>query len=67
MPSPGASSFAMHALRKPRMRVGAYGYGGGPIHWKDEELEPLRLRFVTVDGETGEVINEQTPSSCARP
>jgi hypothetical protein len=55
----GALYIAVHELHKPRSRTGTYGYGG-PVTWKGETPEPLRLKFVEIDGKTGEVLKQET-------
>jgi hypothetical protein len=52
----GCLYMALREVRKPRARVGVYGMGG-PVHWLDDEPEPLRLRHVLVN-EKGETVKE---------
>jgi hypothetical protein len=53
----GALYIAMHALRRPRARTGFYGYGG-KVYYPDEDAGECRLRYITIDGKTGEKVNE---------
>jgi hypothetical protein len=57
-----AGSVWAATVTKPRSRTGTYTVGGvggiGRISWKYEEPEPLRLRYITVDGRTGETLKE---------
>jgi hypothetical protein len=58
-----AGALVLALVKKGFMRVGTYcptviGNGDGRIHWHDQEPEPLRVRYITVqpDGhETEEV------------
>jgi hypothetical protein len=54
-----AGALVTALAKKPQIRMGTYGYGGGPVYWHDQEPEPLRIRHVTVDGRTGETIREE--------
>ena len=56
----GSLFVAMHELRRPKARIGAYNLasGDGHIHWKDEDSEATRVSFVMIDGKTGKTVKE---------
>jgi hypothetical protein len=60
----GCLYLCMHDLHKPKVRTGTYMIGGegvlGRVHWKDDKVEPLRLRHVTYAADGTTVLKEET-------